>query len=193
VLRAKRSRRCSERESTSNAHTLDSSTNMCFSRIQEESLRTYLFTYSPHYTSLSLPFLARTFSLTLPQTTSIVSRMIWTDELAASLDSAANAVVFRRTEVNRTQASALALAERAAGLVEMTEKALDMRVGGREGGGWGDRGDREGGAGAGGAGGGGAGGGGERRRGGQGRPRGGGGGGRGKFAQGLGSKMGVRA
>ncbi|KAG8793214.1 Translation initiation factor 3 subunit c [Ceratobasidium sp. 428] len=156
-------------------------------RIQEESLRTYLFTYSAHYTSLSLPFLARTFSLTLPQTTSIVSRMIWTDELAASLDSAANAVVFRRTEVNRTQASALSLAERAAGLVEMTEKALDVRVGGREAGGWGERGDRE--AGAGGAAGGGTGGG-ERRRGGQGRPRGGGGGRGGRFAQGLGSRMG---
>lgn len=114
--------------------------------------------------------------------------MIWNDELAASLDSTANAVVFRRTEVNRTQASALALAERAAGLVEMTEKALDVRVGGREGGGWGDRGDREGG---GGAGAGGQGAGGERRRGGQGRPRGGGGGGRGgRFAQGLGSRMG---
>ncbi|QRW08637.1 eukaryotic translation initiation factor 3 subunit 8 [Ceratobasidium sp. AG-Ba] len=157
-------------------------------RIQEESLRTYLFTYSAHYSSLSLPFLARTFSLSLQQTTSIVSRMIWTDELAASLDSAANAVVFRRTEVNRTQASALALAERVAGLVEMSEKALDVRVGGRDGGagGWGgERADRERETGATG--------GGERRRGGQGRPRGGGGGGRGgRFAQGLGSRM-VRA
>ncbi|CUA74048.1 Eukaryotic translation initiation factor 3 subunit C [Rhizoctonia solani] len=155
-------------------------------RIQEESLRTYLFTYSPHYTSLSLDFLQRTFSLSATQTTSIVSRMIWNDELAASLDSAAKAVVFRRTEVNRTQASALALAERAANLVEMTEKALDMRVGGREGGGgWGDRGDREGAGLGGGTGAGGEG----RRRGGQGRPaRGGGRGGR--FAQGLGSRMG---
>ncbi|CAE6458382.1 unnamed protein product [Rhizoctonia solani] len=155
-------------------------------RIQEESLRTYLFTYSPHYTSLSLDFLQRTFSLSATQTTSIVSRMIWNDELAASLDSAAKAVVFRRTEVNRTQASALVLAERAANLVEMTEKALDMRVGGREGGGgWGDRGDREGAGLGGGTGAGGEG----RRRGGQGRPaRGGGRGGR--FAQGLGSRMG---
>ncbi|CEL62085.1 Eukaryotic translation initiation factor 3 subunit C OS=Ustilago maydis (strain 521 / FGSC 9021) GN=NIP1 PE=3 SV=1 [Rhizoctonia solani AG-1 IB] len=158
-------------------------------RIQEESLRTYLFTYSPHYTSLSLDFLQRTFSLSAAQTTSIVSRMIWNDELAASLDSAAKAVVFRRTEVNRTQASTLALAERAANLVEMTEKALDVRVGGREGGGgWGDRGDREGAGLGGGTGAGGEG----RRRGGQGRPRGGGGSGRGgRFAQGLGSRMGV--
>ncbi|CAE6517851.1 unnamed protein product [Rhizoctonia solani] len=157
-------------------------------RIQEESLRTYLFTYSAHYTSLSLDFLQRTFSLSAPQTTSIVSRMIWNDELAASLDSAAKAVVFRRTEVNRTQASALALAERAANLVEMTEKSLDIRVGGREGGGgWGDRGDREGAGLGGGAGAGGEG----RRRGGQGRARGGGGGSRGgRFAQGLGSRMG---
>ncbi|KAG8731640.1 Translation initiation factor 3 subunit c [Ceratobasidium sp. 423] len=156
-------------------------------RIQEESLRTYLFTYSPHYASLSLDFLQRTFSLSATQTTSIVSRMIWNDELAASLDSAAKAVVFRRTEVNRTQASALSLAERAANLVEMTEKALDVRVGGREGGGgWGDRGDREGAGLGGGAGAGGEG----RRRGGQGRPRGGGGRG-GRFAQGLGNRMGA--
>ncbi|CAE6446066.1 unnamed protein product [Rhizoctonia solani] len=157
-------------------------------RIQEGSLKTYLYTYSPHYTALSLDFLQRTFSLSAAQTTSIVSRMIWNDELAASLDSAAKAVVFRRTEVNRTQASALTLAERAANLVEMTEKSLDLRVGGREGGGgWGDRGDREGAGLGGGAGAGGEG----RRRGGRGRPPRGGGDRGGRFAQGLGSRMGV--
>ena len=156
---------------------------MLAKRIQEEGLRTYLFTYAPHYRTLSLSLLAKTFSLSLRSVTSIVSKMIWTEELAASLDQGTGVIVFHHVDQNRLQQLALTLADRAATLVEQNEKALDQKLG--PSGGWGDRGDgakgdkrgeqTQ-----------------ERRRGGErrGGVRGGTRGGRGaRFAQGLGSQM----
>ncbi|EJD02216.1 eukaryotic translation initiation factor 3 subunit 8 [Fomitiporia mediterranea MF3/22] len=102
---------------------------MLSKRIQEEALRTYLFTYAPHYSTLSLSLLARTFSLTLKQVTSIVSKMIWTEELAASLDQSAGVVVFHQVELSRVQQVALTLAERASALIEQNEKTLDAKQG----------------------------------------------------------------
>ncbi|KAI0705025.1 eukaryotic translation initiation factor 3 subunit 8 [Cerioporus squamosus] len=134
---------------------------MLAKRIQEEGLRTYLFTYAPHYRTLSLSLLAKTFSLR----------------------SSAGVVVFNRVELTRTQQLAQTLADKVNAMVEQSEKSLDQRLGvsntwnDRPDGGKGDkrgeqtqernrRGDRRGGA------------------------RGGARGGRGaRFAQGLGSQM----
>ncbi|KAI0779679.1 eukaryotic translation initiation factor 3 subunit 8 [Fomes fomentarius] len=102
---------------------------MLAKRIQEEGLRTYLFTYAPHYSTLSLLLLSKTFSLSLRSVTSIVSKMIWNEELAASLDQSAGVIVFNRVEVTRTQQLAQTLAEKVNALVEQNEKALDQKLG----------------------------------------------------------------
>ncbi|KAF9047253.1 eukaryotic translation initiation factor 3 domain-containing protein [Panaeolus papilionaceus] len=108
-------------------------------RIQEQGLRTYLFTYAPHYSSLSLSLLSRTFSLPLRTVTSIVSKMIWSEELSASLDQSDGVVVFHRMELSRAQQLSQTLADKLANLVEQNEKALDIKMGGT--GGWGERAD----------------------------------------------------
>ncbi|KAH9935443.1 eukaryotic translation initiation factor 3 subunit 8 [Fomitopsis serialis] len=156
---------------------------MLAKRIQEEGLRTYLFTYAPHYTTLSLSLLSRTFSLPLRAVTSIVSKMIWTEELSASLDQAAGVVVFHRIDLSRTQQLALSLADKVNNMLEQNEKALDNKLGLTAS--WNDRAD-----GAKGAKGGEQAA--ERRRGGGERRGGMRGGGRGRgarFAQGLGNQM----
>ena len=108
-------------------------------RIQEEGLRTYLFTYAPHYSTLSLSLLSRTFSLTLRSVTSIVSKMIWNEELSASLDHATGVLVFHRVEVTRSHQLAQILADKVNTMVEQNEKALDQKLGNTAN--WNDRGD----------------------------------------------------
>lgn len=105
-------------------------------RIQEEGLRTYLFTFSAYYTTLSVSLVATMFSLSTRTATSIVSKMICNEELAASLDHAEGAVVFHRVELTRVQQLTQAIADRVALLVESNEKALDSKLGGAAS--WGD-------------------------------------------------------
>ena len=57
---------------------------MVTSKIQEESLRTYLFTYSSVYDSLSLETLADMFEIDQGIVHSIISKMIINEELMAS-------------------------------------------------------------------------------------------------------------
>jgi translation initiation factor 3 subunit C len=116
---------------------LTSFSSLVCRRIQEQGLRTYLFTYAPHYSTLSLALLSRAFSLPLRTVTSIVSKMIWNEELSASLDQSGSAVVFHRIELSRTQQLAQVVAEKLSAIVEQNEKVLDLKFGGT--GGWTDR------------------------------------------------------
>lgn len=52
--------------------------------IKEESLRTYLFTYSNVYASISMHTLAEMFELKKPVVHSIISKMIINEELMVS-------------------------------------------------------------------------------------------------------------
>ena len=106
-------------------------------RIQEEGLRTYLFTYAPFYASLSLGRLATTFSLPTRTITATVSKMIWNEELAASLDQSSGTVVFHRVETTRTQQIAQTLADRVTQMADGNVKTLDSKLGGVAT--WGDR------------------------------------------------------
>lgn len=71
--------------------------------------------------------------------TSLVSKMIWNEELSASLDQSGGVVVFHRIELSRAQQLAQTVADKVGAMVEQNEKALDLKLGGT--GGWGDRGD----------------------------------------------------
>ncbi|KAK2467756.1 hypothetical protein APHAL10511_000051 [Amanita phalloides] len=110
---------------------------MLAKRIQEQGLRTYLFTYAPQYKTLSLSLLSRAFALPTKTVTSIVSKMIWNEELSASIDQSNGVVVFHRVEFSRVQQLAQVIADKVAGMVDQNEKTLDMKIGGTSG--WGDR------------------------------------------------------
>lgn len=149
-------------------------------KIQEEGLRTYLNTFAPFYTTLSLQLLANTFSLPVRSVTSIVSKMIHNASLPASLDQIDQVVVFYRVEQTRTQSLAQTLAEKVRTLNESNQKALEAKLGTAGGDRSGEKGER----GEGGEGGRGRG----ERRGGRGGARGRGGRGRGAFSAGLGQR-----
>ncbi|KAF9290878.1 Translation initiation factor 3 subunit c [Mortierella alpina] len=96
-------------------------------KIQEEGLRTYLFTNASYYSSVSLEQLAKMFDLPLSNTISIVSKMVWNEELSASIDQVTNVVILHHVEASRVQSLALAFAEKAAGFVEGNEKLLELK------------------------------------------------------------------
>ncbi|KAF1953662.1 eukaryotic translation initiation factor 3 subunit C [Byssothecium circinans] len=139
---------------------------MLSAQIQEEGLRTYLFTYAPFYDTLAMSTLASMFDLSERKVSAVVSKMISHEELGAALDQVNSAIIFRKgVELSRLQTLSLSLADKASGLIEANEKTLEQRTqgtahaferqqGGRGGRGGRGRGGRGGGMGRGGGGGG---------------------------------------
>lgn len=104
---------------------------MLATQIQEEGLRTYLFTYAPYYDTLSLTTLSEMFDLPVKKISAIVSRMISHEEIAAALDQVNDAIVFRQgVELSRLQSQIITLSEKAMGILESNEKVLETRTAG---------------------------------------------------------------
>ncbi|KAF9163115.1 Translation initiation factor 3 subunit c [Mortierella sp. AD011] len=97
-------------------------------KIQEEGLRTYLFTNASYYSSVGLEQLAKMFELPLNNVISIVSKMIWNEELSASIDQVSNVVVLHHVQLTQLQSLAMAFAEKASGFVEGNEKLLESKT-----------------------------------------------------------------
>lgn len=103
--------------------------DMLVKKIQEESLRTYLFTYSSVYDCISMETLADMFQLEIQNVHSIISKMIINEELMASLDQPTQTVYMHRTEPTSLQNLALQLAEKLGNLVENNERVFDLKQG----------------------------------------------------------------
>ena len=102
---------------------------MLSSQIQEEGLRTFLFTYAPFYDTLAVGTLASMFELSERKIAAVVSKMISHEELAAALDQVNSAIIFRKgVELSRLQSLALTLSDKASGLIEANERTLEQRT-----------------------------------------------------------------
>ncbi|KAK3906508.1 eukaryotic translation initiation factor 3 subunit 8 N-terminus-domain-containing protein [Staphylotrichum tortipilum] len=102
---------------------------MLAKQIQEEGLRTYLFTYAPFYDTLAVETLSTMFELDSSKVAAVVSKMISHEELAAALDQVTNTVIFRKgVELSRLQSLALALSDKASALIETNERTLEVRT-----------------------------------------------------------------
>ncbi|KAI5457821.1 eukaryotic translation initiation factor 3 subunit 8 N-terminus-domain-containing protein [Mariannaea sp. PMI_226] len=102
---------------------------MLSKQIQEEGLRTYLFTYAPFYDTLAIETLSNMFELDAAKVSAVISKMISHEELAASLDQVTATVIFRKgVELSRLQSLALALSDKASALIETNERTLEQRT-----------------------------------------------------------------
>jgi len=110
-------------------HQAEKVREMISQKIQEEALRTYLFTYSSYYDSLSVARLAEMFELDQSVVHSILCKMIINEELMASLDEPTQSVILHRTEPSRIQAMSLQLSDKISNIVEQTERLLDLKQG----------------------------------------------------------------
>jgi len=122
---------------------------MLTKKIQEETMRTYLFTYSKVYDSISVVTLSEMFEMEKEAVHAIVSKMIINEELMASLDEPTECMVMHRTEPSRLQSLSLQLADKISQLVDNNERLLELRPGqwqnqwrNKQGGEGGDRGQR---------------------------------------------------
>ncbi|KAI9260166.1 eukaryotic translation initiation factor 3 subunit 8 N-terminus-domain-containing protein [Sporodiniella umbellata] len=95
---------------------------MLVRKIQEEGLRTYLFTYASYYTTFGLEQLSTMFDLPVNTVSAIVAKMIFNEELAASLDQVTQCIVLHQVELSRLQVLSLQYSEKVANLVEQNEK-----------------------------------------------------------------------
>ena len=107
----------------------DAVRKMLETKIKEESLCTYLSTYSQFYDSISLDWLSTMFDLEKPACHQIVSRLIINDELAASWDEPSSSLVLHRTDPTRLQNMAIQLAEKISVLVDYNERILESKSG----------------------------------------------------------------
>jgi translation initiation factor 3 subunit C len=97
-------------------------------KIQEEGVRTYLFTYSVFYDTLSLSSLAEMFDLSITEVSQLVTMMISNDEIQGQLDHSDENLIFQRIETTKLQGLALALSEKAGALVEQNQKVMEQRI-----------------------------------------------------------------
>lgn len=98
-------------------------------RIKTEALRTYLFAYLYIYDAFHLDQLVSMFELPPKTVHSIISKMMYREEIVAFWDESSKYVLVQHSEPSHLQRLALTLAERAAQAVENNERLVEQKTG----------------------------------------------------------------
>ncbi|KAJ1741278.1 Translation initiation factor 3 subunit c [Coemansia sp. RSA 1821] len=107
--------------------------DMLASKIQVEALRTYLFTYSTQFEAVGLDDLSAMFELPRNKVYSLLARMVYQDELQASLDEVSGVLVFSPANFeasSRLQQTALMLSNKANQFADINERVFELKING---------------------------------------------------------------
>jgi translation initiation factor 3 subunit C len=101
----------------------DTIKEMIKEKIQVEGLRTFLFQFKSFYSKLSIAKLSQLFELPESKVSAVVSKMIFSEEIAAGLDQVSNSIIFTKgVELTKLQELALSLADKAQNLSDRNER-----------------------------------------------------------------------
>ncbi|ODQ78312.1 hypothetical protein BABINDRAFT_9521 [Babjeviella inositovora NRRL Y-12698] len=95
---------------------------MMRTKLQVEGLRTYVFTFRTLYSKLSIAHLAAVFELSSEEVCAVVSKMVFNDEIAATLSQQTDSIVFQGRELTKLQEMTLTLTEKIGQLSERNER-----------------------------------------------------------------------
>ena len=98
-------------------------------KVQEETLKTYLLTYSQHFQSISSPSLCQLFDLPAHSVHRIASKLITSQQLSGSWDQPSDTIVIHAAQPSKLQRAALTFAEKTGVLLEQNERMLESRHG----------------------------------------------------------------
>uniref|UniRef100_A0A914L6B0 PCI domain-containing protein n=1 Tax=Meloidogyne incognita TaxID=6306 RepID=A0A914L6B0_MELIC len=90
----------------------DNVKKVLISRIQEETLRTYLLMYSTIYSTVLLTTLCDQFQLSRQRIYAIISKMILQEELSAKFDESTDCLIMHKVEPSKLQLLSLQAAEK---------------------------------------------------------------------------------
>ena len=97
--------------------------------VKQEALRTMLFAHAAFFESIRLCDLVAAYEMPDEKVRSLVSRMILTGELPASIDQPSGTLVPLRQEQSELQVLSRQLAEKTRAFVDSSERILDTRTG----------------------------------------------------------------
>lgn len=103
---------------------------MIFEKIKIEALRTYLFTYASIYDAFHLDQLVNMFDLPAKTVHSIISKMMYREEITAFWDESSKFVLVQHVEPTQLQRWAMLLADKGAEVVNINERLVQDKTGG---------------------------------------------------------------
>jgi len=102
---------------------------MIRNQVKQVTLKTYLLSYGPQYTSISLAKLSEMFEMSDKDVYKLVSKMIFNDQLQGSWHQPSQCVVMQSEKSTQLQTVCTAYADKASQFLEQNEKLLEQKFG----------------------------------------------------------------
>jgi len=98
-------------------------------KVKEQALKCYLFTFQSCYESLGIEHLAKIYVIEKESLHSLISKLIVSKELKAHMDLESDCLIFEKVQNTKLQSIALQLSDRISAMLVNNERILDNKFG----------------------------------------------------------------